>query len=373
VGDLMRADGWELRTIASLDLLEPHEPLSVRSDRWPQVLRNLGFQRLTGLAVAAWESGSLELTPAQADDLIDRHRGAMTVAIEIERLALRVTASLADAGVRAAVLKGTAIAHACYPDPTLRPFGDLDLLVSSADWTTADRVLRDRGLTRELPELRPHFTERFGKGITYTDPSGHQVDLHRTLVRGPFGLWLDGDELLASTEPFELGGRKLERLDRTGLLLNATLHAALGGSPPMLLPLRDIVQVSTDRGVDWDRLADWIVRWRLAAAVRYGFGLAVRMLRADLPPQAERIASMPVAASHLRLVRAYTSRRSEGGVGIAALRGIPGIGAKMAYAYALLVPSRDFRRAWASSRGDSLYRTRRTSVARMLRRVGRIR
>lgn len=362
----------EVKRIASLDLVDGHEALTVAPERWSRVLWGLGFQRLTGIAVTAWEGGRLELTPEQADELLDRHRGAMSVALEIERVALRVGGILGDAGVRAVILKGSAIAHTCYPDPTMRPFGDVDLLVSSADWDRADHLLRAHGLTRDLPEPRPGFERRFGKGVTYTGADGYQVDLHRTLVRGPFGLWLDPEELLATAEPFELAGRRVERLDRTGLLLQAALHSALGSSPPLLLPLRDIVQVARDPGVDWNRLARWVSRWRLSAAVGYAFANVPRELNVELPSVAAEIGAIPARRSERRLIEAYTKRRKEAAVGIATIRGITGIRAKSAYVYALLVPDRAFREAWAKSHGGgSLYRSRRTALGRIAARLRR--
>lgn len=362
--------GPEVRSIASIDLVDHRDTVAVSADRWLQVMVRIGFHRLTGIAVTAWESGRLELTREQSDELLERHRGAMALAIAIERLALDVTGFLGEGGVRAVVLKGSAIAHTCYPDPTMRPFGDLDLLVSSSDWDRADDLLRAHGLTRELPEPRPGFDQRFAKGITYTDPGGCQVDLHRTLVRGPFGLWLDPEELLAATESFELAGRSLERFDRTGLLLHAILHATLGASPPLLLPLRDIVQIARGPGIDWDRLADQVSRWRLVEVVGFASTSVSRELGVELPPPVARIAAMRVRRSEQRAIEAYTKRRNEAGVGIAAIRGIAGIRAKAAYVFALLVPSREFRDAWAKSHGGSLYRSRRTALSRM---VGRIR
>ena len=36
---------------------------------------------------------------------------------------------------------------------------------------------------------------RFGKAICHSDQEGLQVDLHRSLVVGPFGMWMRPDEL----------------------------------------------------------------------------------------------------------------------------------------------------------------------------------
>jgi hypothetical protein len=338
----------EVRLIAAAGLREEAEPVGIVPDRWPLVLSGLDFHRLTGIAVAACESGSLELTDDQVEELLSHHRTAMLGVLAIEQRLLRLAEAFDDAGIRAVVLKGPAVAHAVYTDPSMRPFGDLDLLVSTQDWPHACDVLRTGGYHRDLPEPRRGFDERFGKAATHSDPSGLQVDLHRTLVLGPFGLWLDPSELLRHTEPFELAGRRLERLDRTGLLVNAALHAGLGASPPLLLPLRDVAQTWSHPRVDWDRLGEWATRWHLRAALGVAFEAAARELGAEPPAPARRIAEEPKEPAERRAMRAYTDRRRAGGMALAATRAIPGVRAKATYLLELLLPSREFIRARAN-------------------------
>jgi hypothetical protein len=334
----------EVRRIAGAGLA-PAEPVTVASGRWPIVLSGLDFHRLTGIALTAYESGNLVLPEEQVEDLLVHHRSAMVQALSIERRLLRLIGAFYAAGVRAVVLKGTAVAHAVYPDPTMRPFGDLDLLVAASAWRTACEVLRAEGYRRDLPEPRPGFDERFGKAATHSDAEGVQVDLHRTLVLGPFGLWLDPDELLESTETFELAGRRIERLDRTGLLLNAALHAGLGSAAPLLLPLRDVAEASGHPGVDWDRLAAWAERWRVRPALARAFEIAERSLAWEPPAPAREISARPAGRAEGRAIRAYTERRRVGGMALAAMRAIPGLRAKTLYLYGLLLPSREFLRA----------------------------
>src|SRR5437879_3101885 len=81
------------------------------------------------------------------------------------------------------------------------------------------------GFTRPRPEPRPGFSERFGKAATHRGVDGLELDLHRTLVVGPFGLWLEPDELFEHAILFHLWGRELRRLDDTALVLHACLNA----------------------------------------------------------------------------------------------------------------------------------------------------
>jgi hypothetical protein len=347
----------EVRQIAAIGLADG-DPIRVARDRWPLVLHRLTFQRLTGIAVDGWEVGRLELEPEQLDELLDRHRSAMAVALAIEQRLLRISAAFDKAGIRAVVIKGPAVAHTVYLNPSMRPFGDLDLLVSTGDWPGACEMLAANGYRRDLPEPRRRFDERFGKAATHSDADGYQVDLHRTLVLGPFGLWLDPEELLGSTESFVLAGRRLERLDTTGMLLNAALHAGLGAAPSLLLPLRDVAQIVGRPAVDWDRLAGWAVRWRLTAALDHAFDCTAETLGVELPPTTQRIRAMGARRAERRAILAYTARRRSGGVALAATRAIPGIRPKVAYLFGLLLPSREFLRARSRGHPSASYLSR---------------
>lgn len=348
----------EVRAIAASDGRLDGDIMPMPDERWPTVLSGLAFQRLTGIAVAAFEAGRLDLSPEQEEELLDRHRAAMVLSLSIERRLLRLMNAFDEAGVRAVVLKGTAVAHALYPDPSIRPFGDLDLLVSTTEWDRACAALRRCGFERDLPAPRRGFDQRFGKAATHSDAEGIQVDLHRTLVLGPFGLWLDPDELLRHTETFSIGGRTVERLDRTGMLLNALLHAALGSSPPLLLPLCDVVRASRDPGVDWQRLGRWVASWRLSAAVAFAFETAERQLGVELPSATRSLTGQAPGHDEVRAMRAYTDRRRMGGLAMAATRAIPGLRGKAAYVFGLLLPSRDFLRARARGGPGASYRSR---------------
>ncbi|MCI0633998.1 MAG: nucleotidyltransferase family protein [Actinobacteria bacterium] len=327
---------------------------AVASNAWPATMSWLGSQRLTGLGVAALEAGALTLEDADAERLLDRHRAAMTVALELERRLLEVTPSMEDAGIEFLVLKGPAVARAFFPDPSWRSFGDLDLLVRTADWQAACIALATAGFRRRLPEPRRGFDERFGKAATHVGPGGVQIDLHRTLVLGPFGLWLEPEGLFEGTTELSIGGHDFRRLDDTRAFLHACMHAALGSRMVRLVPLRDVAQIAAIGAVEWselDRLAD---RWRLRAVVRRALEEARATLGFEPPSPARLFLEAPIDHREQRALDAYlTDRRSRGGTARSTLRAIPGLGAKAAYLRALVVPDREFVKARDGGRRSS--------------------
>jgi hypothetical protein len=317
--------------------------VSISEENWPLVLAKVYDQRLTGLAVAAAEDGSLDLSSSQAEDLLSRHRDAMLQALALERHLVDLSSALEKAGVEMILVKGPALAHTVYPDPSWRPFADLDFLVRGQDFHLASEVIGERGFRRGLPEPRAGFDVRFGKAAELTMEGGLTIDLHRTLVVGPFGLWLDLDELFAGTAQFTVGGRVIRRLDDSSLLLHACIHASLGWWPPLLMPVRDVAQVAAYAKVDWDVAAERTRNWKLAAVVRDAFERASDTLGASFPDEARTVTAIEPRRKERRALAAYiTNRRGRGGTATSTLRAIPGLPGKFAYVRALLFPNREF-------------------------------
>ena len=231
------------------------------------------------------------------------------------------------------VLKGASVARTVYVEPCLRSFGDLDLLVRTADYGRACALLGRLGHERQRPEPRPGFEVRFGKASVHRHPDDRiEVDLHRTLVLGPFGLWIDPEELLNRRQTFDVAGRSIGRLDDTGMLLNVAMHASLGRSEARLVPLRDVAQLLSGGRVDWDVLGSWARRWHLTAVMRDALSTASRILGATMPVGARQLLGSEAPASEVRVLQAYQGeRRSLGGTSLSTIRAIPGLRNKAAY------------------------------------------
>ncbi len=336
------------------------DPMRVPTDRWRPLLGILVSQRLTGLAVAALEGGSLELTDEQHADLLERQREAMLRSLATERTLLELAGSLSDIGVSSIVLKGPALAHTVYPEPEWRPFGDLDLLVRGRDWASARSAVETLGFRRNVPEPRPGFDVRFGKAATHSNADGLQVDLHRTLVLGPFGLWIEPEALFSATTEFSLGGRRLMRLDDEALFLHACVHASLGWAPPLLLPVRDVAQIGAGVRLDRSVMADRIRAWRLAPVVAHALEVAEELSGTVVPALDGVLDGIDVGEVERKALLAYTTgRRRRGGLDLSMVQAIPGLRAKAAYLRDLLVPTKEFLEARSrGANGRGSYRRR---------------
>lgn len=328
----------------------------IDDDVWDRQCSRLANRRLTGLAVACWESGKLELSELQLERLLLKHREAMAHALELERRLVAVADALRLKGVDPIVLKGPALAHSYYPDPSWRPFRDLDLLVRKEYWKTACSELVAIGYERRLPEPRRGFDERFGKAAEFRK-DGCEIDLHRTLTVGPFGLWIDPDEMCSMTETFTLGGQLFNRFNDLASFINVSMHAALGWRSPLLLTLRDVLQVALTADLELDKLSSLMTRWKLRAVVKYALETAFSTFGFEIPRRIQSIVEGLPPRSEARALRAYTTdRRSRGGTSISTFLAIPGISRKVAYGRAMLFPDREFLTARGPSQTSYLKR-----------------
>jgi hypothetical protein len=201
----------------------------------PAVLRGLNaaypeFAGLNGVRAAGrlvWSTAALSLAL--------RHHGR------------RIIGALQSAGIGAAIVKGPAFADNIYPDATLRPFSDLDILVHPADRTAVRELMP--GLGFHAPGLRP-----LGKNDHHEDQwvlAGQPavlVEIQDSLVHSPslarrrrFGL----AEIVAAGDG--------DPAAPAALLLTATVHGAIGHQCDRLRFLVDICQAARNMPVatDW--------------------------------------------------------------------------------------------------------------------------
>lgn len=320
----------------------PRRPL--RDEDWELVARETAGQRLSGLLMAAIEDDAMPVTPAQRERARAYDTYVAARCMQLEGLLLRTERVLSRAQVPIRVLKGPAVANLDYPDPRLRPFIDVDVLVRAADFDTAAGSLREAGLRRCYPEPRPGFDRRFGKGANFAAPDGTAVDLHRTFVMGPYGLRVQLDDLWEAPDTFVAAGRAMPAMSVEARLLHACYHAVLGDWPRRLLPHRDVVQILLHGQVRESTLFEMARRWQAEALLAMGVEGAWDVLGLqDDHPVARWARSYTVPAADLRRVAVYSHEQHNfAAKSLAAVRSVPGLRDKLAFLRALALPERDY-------------------------------
>jgi len=337
-----------LRAIAARGLksapvvVHPDEPVD-----GPALLAAVSKERLTGLALDAVAGGALELDPADADDLSVRHDDQLALDLRLERLLCTAAAELDAAGITYRALKGPLLAHTVYRDPALRSFGDIDILVRGADFDAAVDALRALEFHRRFVEPRPRFDARFSKGACLERADGLEVDLHRTLAPGPFGMLLGFTDLVGrAPQTFVLGDATITGLDRELAFVHACFHSALGDYPPRLVPLRDIAELLA-AGFDARVVIDLVTDAQCEIVLQRALDALTSVLGVPVDGEiADWARTLEPSRFDRRALRTYeSSDRSYAKQAAVSLWAMPSLRHRLAYASALAIPSRNYVRA----------------------------
>jgi hypothetical protein len=311
---------------------------------WGRLLAVVKHERITGLLVKAILDGALPATPDQADEAEIAHRASMATALALEAMLVGTAYLLGEAGIHHRVLKGTGVAHLDYPDPALRSFGDVDLLVHSSQFDDAIELLEATGHRRKFPEPRPGFDRRFGKGSCLVSPSGYEIDLHRSLAMGPYGVRIRLDDLWCRSSTFELAGRQFHALGPEERFVHACFHAALGDKTPRMASLRDVAQMHRARPLDLDLIHRMVSSWGADAVVARAVRMSGDTFGLDMNnPLAQWAGDFEPARRDRSFLAVYTGATpTYAAKSFAAIRAIPGLRDKAAFVFALVLPRRSY-------------------------------
>ena len=293
--------------------------------------------RLAGLMARALEAGVVDAPADVAAEFRVDWEDQLVASVAVEGLLLDVAAVLDTSHVRWRLTKGAALAHLDYPDASWRTFGDVDLVIHPLDWARTLEVLAVAGWSRESPELAVGFDHRFGKGATLTQASGLELDLHRRLAVGRFGVLLD--MICLFDEPgdvLQLGGRTIPCLSPSARLLHACFHAVLGGFR-RLRAFRDVAQLLLVANVPWLVTVEMARQHRVEAVVAAAFNEAWEVLGLEISHPAHAWAA--AQRSTILERHALMVFREERSFALQALTALPSLGMRDRgrYAWALVV------------------------------------
>jgi hypothetical protein len=235
-------------------------------------------QRMAGVALAAHADGRIQLQEASLSELLQRNEAQLALDLQLERLLIIAATVLEKAHIPYRALKGPVLAHTTYTDPALRSFGDIDLLVSPMTFDAATDAFRDLGFVRRFVEPRTGFDARFTKGACLLGRDGFEIDLHRTLAPGAFGVRVARHDFFgAPARNFALGAVPIAGLNGDLAFLHACFHAALGDNPPRFVPVRDVVECFRI-GIDDEAVIDIAQAVSCGAVVQRAVSLADELL-----------------------------------------------------------------------------------------------
>jgi hypothetical protein len=239
--------------------------------RWKQLVESTRKHGLEGLLVAAVVDGAVPVDAGQRREVAELEVELTGRRMGHEVRSLTPLGVLDAAGIDVCLLKGPALAALDYADVQHRPTGDLDLLVRADQIDRAVEVLVAAGGTWTDPEPTDGYVRLAGKGATVMMPGGLEVDLHRILVWGPFGVRVPDQELWAGRRSFTFAGSQRDGLGREAALLHVAAHLLVLGAV-RAREVRDVGQIICSPELDSEQLLVLARRWGqeavLATAVR---------------------------------------------------------------------------------------------------------
>ena len=247
----------------------------------PAVWRKLA--PLAGSLPAGW--------PQAVSALGDGLRIATAVTLSLEALAARLRAMLEAAGIPHRIVKGAAFAGALYPEPSDRPYTDIDIVVPPEALEAASAVMSAAGLVMTV-RARPEKTVLYREQKWTLDGQPHVlVEVHTDLVHLP-----------QLRRRVTYGFREIALADREGRmpvaghLATAVIHGALGHKFHQLKLAVDVLQAIR-------RLDDASASSAIEAAERLGIAF-------EMAASAQLVAELfPSMADHPGLVRLRALRR----------------------------------------------------------------
>jgi hypothetical protein len=201
----------------------------------------------------------------------------------------KVLAQLAESGVDYMVVKGPALAHTVYPDPALRAFNDLDLVVRERDWAAMHRLLVKMGFEPEvdLPQPPPKLVPQ---AVLYELKYRHQeynwflVEVHYDDLLNAGLASRDVEGFWQRAMPVDVEGMPIKVLSLEDQLIHLCAHAHYHGYG-RLNCFSDIAFIIRDYAaqINWERLLETVRIEEAQVGVYYTLYFLDKLLGVKVP------------------------------------------------------------------------------------------
>jgi hypothetical protein len=184
-----------------------------------------------------------------------------------------ILTSLRQIGLDSVILKGIPLAFLFYPDSSIRPLYDIDVLVHRQEalraiallveqgWRTADwriarrmqRFFRPDDARAAVPDATLQRRILQGESIAFADRSGMQVDLHWNVLH--YRAWPGADnDFWSGAVDREIGNLRARILCPTDCLLHVLEHGSRWNYVPPIRWVADAMMILSGEPIDWQRL-----------------------------------------------------------------------------------------------------------------------
>lgn len=302
-----------------------------------------GLAALLYASLAVTDNADLDAALQELRDIYRRSRMAARLGYDA---LVGLLDAFAEAKIQVLVLKGAALSPLLYPEPGLRAFGDMDLLIHRDNLAAAQGVMERAGF-RISHDRHEGFSTQFLKSLNYVSVErlGVAVDLHWHLFAPMYYRRRIPLELFwTHPMPCTPGPRNMMTLAPMPQLLYLCAHAGLHHARLRLVWLYDIARLLERYGgeIDWDEFVRAAEALELASATAQILQRAGDWWGAVVPVEPLARLKRTKSRRAARLVYAMvTSPNPEARV-FSDVFYQEGLRNKMTYAVQLLLPSREY-------------------------------
>jgi len=254
---------------------------------WDSLLALARENRVDVLLLHGLQLRGVQAVPREvlaALDAYERQNRARNDA-SVEML-VRILGKLAERAIPCLVFKGPIVARA-YPDPGMRFYWDLDLLVPREQLAGVHEALLPLGYERDaLSPREERLYMRYHFAHTYCSTgTGPDIDVHWRLFPSSFPIPVDYTALRSRAEPAEIGGVRTRTFSREDMLVYLALHGAKEEWRRLQMVADVAAILSAEPSIDWERCLRIADVCRARRKVLLALSLAKELLGGTVPSQ----------------------------------------------------------------------------------------
>jgi Uncharacterised nucleotidyltransferase len=251
---------------------------------WPRLLLLAEEHGVIAHVAACLSDSSASSMPAEIKEtLLARRRAQNILTLGLTAELFRVLDGFAARGISALVIKGPVLAVQAYGDPSMRSYGDLDLLVRQRDVRRATELMIASGYRAAVPLEAIDAGKIPGQYLFFKPDSKLLVELHNDLTLRYFPRPLPIEDFFARQTRVCVDAREVPALSIEDELVLVCIHGAKHFWERLSWIADVAALVSRQKGIDWERATASARAVDADHLLHTGLQLAAEVLRAELP------------------------------------------------------------------------------------------
>ena len=251
---------------------------------WPRLLLLAEEHGVLGQLAACLNNKNDPIVEAEIkQSLLERWRAQSFLTLRLTGELFRLLELFAKQGISVLVIKGPALAAQGYADPSVRTYGDLDLLVRQRDIRRATELMILSGYQAAVPLAAIDAGKIPGQYLFSKPDSKLLVELHNDLTLRYFPRPLPLEDFFARQARVRLETREVPAPCLEDHLVLICVHGAkhFWQRLSWIADVAGLVAQQTD--IDWERAALSSKAVQSEHLLNTGLRLAAEVLRAQLP------------------------------------------------------------------------------------------